>query len=55
MDVSRPNNWLGVEELFKRNGWNLTDLGSGMLSDSETEDTLKAMQAKGYLWNPTVR
>ena len=25
MDVSRPNNWPRVEELFKRNGWNLTD------------------------------
>jgi threonine synthase len=52
MDVSRPNNWPRVEELFKRNGWNLSDLGSGMLSDSETEDTLKAMQAKGYLCEP---
>ncbi len=52
MDVSRPNNWPRVEELFKRNGWGLTDLGSGMLSDSETEDTLKAMQAKGYLCEP---
>ena len=39
MDVSRPNNWPRVEELFKRNGWNLSDLGSGMLSDSETEET----------------
>ena len=38
MDVSRPNNWPRVEELFKRNGWNLSDLGSGMLSDSETEE-----------------
>ena len=49
MDVSRPNNWPRVEELFKRNGWSLSDLGSGMLSDSETEETLKAMYAKGYL------
>ena len=37
MDVSRPNNWPRVEELFKHNGWNLSDLGSGMLSDSETK------------------
>ena len=27
MDVSRPNNWPRVEELFKRNDWNLSDLG----------------------------
>ncbi len=52
MDVSRPNNWPRVEELFKRNGWNLSDLGSGMLSDGETEETLKAMYAKGYLCEP---
>ena len=52
MDVSRPNNWPRVEELFKRNGWNLSDLGSGVLSDSETEETLKAMYTKGYLCEP---
>ncbi|WP_456070285.1 threonine synthase, partial [Haemophilus paraphrohaemolyticus] len=42
MDVSRPNNWPRVEELFKRNGWNLADLGSDALNDSETEEALKA-------------
>ena len=26
-----------------------------MLSDGETEETLKAMYAKGYLWNHTAR
>ena len=55
MDVSRPNNWPRVEELFKRNGWNLSDLGSGMLSDGETEETLKAMYAKVIYVNHTVR
>ncbi|EFA28496.1 Threonine synthase [Haemophilus influenzae HK1212] len=48
----RSKNEENSEELFKRNGWDLTDLGSGMLSDSETEDTLKAMQSKGYLCEP---
>ena len=52
MDVSRPNNWPRVEELFKRNGWNLTDLGSGMLTDAQTEETLKAMNAEGYVCEP---
>ena len=52
MDVSRPNNWPRVEELFKRNGWNLADLGSGMLSDEQTEETLKAMFSKDYLCEP---
>ena len=52
MDVSRPNNWPRVEELFKRNGWNLADLGSAALSDAETEAALKAQYAEGYLCEP---
>ncbi|WP_150538525.1 threonine synthase [Actinobacillus vicugnae] len=52
MDVSRPNNWPRVEELFKRNGWNLTDLGSDALNDEETEAALKAQYAEGYLCEP---
>ena len=42
MDVSRPNNWPRVEELFKRNAWNFIDLASAGLNDSETEAALKA-------------
>ncbi|MDY0700085.1 threonine synthase [Pasteurella multocida] len=52
MDVSRPNNWPRVEELFKRNGWALSDLHSDAVNDNETEQTLKAMYAKGYLCEP---
>ena len=52
MDVSRPNNWPRVEELFKRNGWNLADLGSDALNDAETEEALKAQYAEGYLCEP---
>lgn len=52
MDVSRPNNWPRVEELFKRNGWNLADLGSDALNDAETEAALKAQYAEGYLCEP---
>lgn len=52
MDVSRPNNWPRVEELFKRNGWNLADLGSDALNDAETEDALKAQYVEGYLCEP---
>lgn len=52
MDVSRPNNWPRVEELFKRNGWSLADLGSDALNDSETEEALKAQYAEGYLCEP---
>ena len=52
MDVSRPNNWPRVEELFKRNGWSLADLGSDALNDTETEAALKAQYAEGYLCEP---
>ncbi|WP_018651525.1 threonine synthase [Actinobacillus capsulatus] len=52
MDVSRPNNWSRVEELFKRNGWTLSDLGSAALNDAETEAALKAQYAEGYLCEP---
>ncbi|HDR1069602.1 Threonine synthase [Pasteurella multocida] len=52
MDVSRPNNWPRVEELFKRNGWALSELHSDVVNDNETEQTLKDMYAKGYLCEP---
>lgn len=52
MDVSRPNNWPRVEELFKRNGWALNKLHSAAISDSQTEDTLRAMHQLGYLCEP---
>ena len=52
MDVSRPNNWPRVEELFKRNGWSLSDLGSDALNDAETEASLKVQYAEGYLCEP---
>ncbi|PJG84602.1 threonine synthase [Conservatibacter flavescens] len=52
MDVSRPNNWPRVEEIFKRNGWALTDLHSEAVTDPQTEDTLREMQDKGYVCEP---
>ena len=52
MDVSRPNNWPRVEELFKRNGWALNELHSAAISNAQTEDTLRAMNQLGYLCEP---
>lgn len=52
MDVSRPNNWPRVEELFKRNGWALSALGSDSLNDAQTEQALQAQYAEGYLCEP---
>ncbi|OBW93778.1 threonine synthase [Gallibacterium genomosp. 3] len=52
MDVSRPNNWPRVEELFRRQQWSLAELHSDSVTDAETEETLKAMNAKGYVCEP---
>ncbi|MDG6894486.1 threonine synthase [Volucribacter amazonae] len=52
MDVSRPNNWPRVEEIFKRNGWALTDLHSAALTDPQTEQALSELYGKGYLCEP---
>ncbi|RJG51338.1 threonine synthase [Motilimonas pumila] len=52
MDVSQPNNWPRIEELFKVKGKSLSELGSGMLTDAETEVALKQLDDKGYLCEP---
>lgn len=35
MDISSPNNWPRVEELFHRNKWSLKDLAYGSVSDKK--------------------
>jgi len=52
MDVSAPNNWPRIEELFKVKGWSLSELGYGKLSDAQTEEALVAMDKLGYLCEP---
>ena len=52
MDVSRPNNWPRVEELFKRNEWDWQALHAEAVTDPQTEETLCEMYAKGYLCEP---
>lgn len=52
MDVSAPNNWPRIEELFKVKGWSLSELGYGKLSDAQTKATLVEMDKLGYLCEP---
>jgi threonine synthase len=52
MDVSQPNNWPRVEELFRRKIWQLKELGHGAVSDETTQDTMKALAALGYVSEP---
>ncbi|RIY38531.1 threonine synthase [Psittacicella gerlachiana] len=53
MDVSRPNNWPRIEELFKVKGWQFKqDLFSAPVSDEQTATTIKELEALGYLSEP---
>jgi len=52
MDVSQPNNWPRVEELFRRNGWPLSELGHGSVSDDVTKETMKQLADLGYISEP---
>ena len=52
MDVSQPNNWPRVEELFRRKGWPLSELGYEAVSDETTQETMRELQSKGYISEP---
>ncbi|MGY0156987.1 threonine synthase [Edwardsiella tarda] len=52
MDVSRPNNWPRVEELFRRREWPLAALDYGALDDAQTEEAMRALVAQGYVSEP---
>ncbi|WP_312241366.1 threonine synthase [Pantoea sp.] len=52
MDVSQPNNWPRVEELFRRKTWRLTDLAYGAVSDETTRATMRELAEKGYISEP---
>ncbi|MEG3135318.1 threonine synthase [Rouxiella sp. T17] len=52
MDVSQPNNWPRVEELYRRKIWQLKDLGYAAVSDQTTEETMRELAEKGYISEP---
>jgi len=52
MDVSQPNNWPRVEELYRRKTWQLKDLGFGAVSDKTTEDAMRELADIGYISEP---
>lgn len=52
MDVSQPNNWPRVEELFRRKNWQLGMLGYGCVDDKTTAATMREMAALGYISEP---
>ncbi|WLS78335.1 threonine synthase [Erwinia pyri] len=52
MDVSQPNNWPRVEEIFRRKTWRLTDLGYGAVDDETTKATMRELADLGYISEP---
>lgn len=52
MDVSQPNNWPRVEELFRRKNWQLDTLSYGCVDDKTTAETMCEMAALGYISEP---
>ncbi|WP_343190430.1 threonine synthase [Buchnera aphidicola (Mollitrichosiphum nigrofasciatum)] len=52
MDISQPNNWPRVEELFKRKKWNLKKLGYGSINDKKTIQTLVELKNLKYVSEP---
>ncbi|MCC8459212.1 threonine synthase [Photorhabdus aegyptia] len=52
MDVSQPNNWPRIEELFRRQSWSLSELGYGVVCDDVTKETIKALAKLGYISEP---
>lgn len=52
MDVSQPNNWPRIEEIYKREGWVLKSLGHAAVSDEVSVKTVQELDKKGYLSEP---
>lgn len=52
MDISRPNNWPRVKELFLKKKWSLKSLKYGSVSERNTKNTLKKLYNLGYISEP---
>lgn len=52
MDVSQPNNWPRIEEIYKRENWVLKSLGHAAVSDEVSKQSVRELAQKGYLSEP---
>lgn len=52
MDVSQPNNWPRIEELCRIKGWGLDTLGKGMVTDTQSAESVQELNNLGYLCEP---
>ncbi|OCG25119.1 threonine synthase [Gilliamella sp. HK2] len=52
MDVSQPNNWPRIEEIYQREGWDLKSLAHAAISDEVAKQAVCELDQKGYLSEP---
>ncbi len=52
MDVSQPNNWPRVEEIYRRKIWRLTDLGYAAVDDETSKVAMHELKGLGYTSEP---
>lgn len=52
MDISCPNNWPRIEELFYRENKSIKELGYGYVDDICTENSIKELAELGYVSEP---
>ncbi|MFM2480247.1 threonine synthase [Celerinatantimonas sp. YJH-8] len=52
MDVSQPNNWPRIEELFRVKSRQLSELSEGVMTDDQTKAALHELYLQGYLGEP---
>ncbi|MFT8229765.1 MAG: threonine synthase [Enterobacterales bacterium] len=53
MDVSCPNNWPRIEEIFRHKKWNFNSLDYGFINDKKIIDTIYNVKYKnGYILEP---
>lgn len=52
MDVSSPNNWSRIEELFLKFNKSVTELGYGYVDDVSTKKTVQEILDLGYIADP---
>nr|WP_086940509.1 threonine synthase [Thaumasiovibrio occultus] len=52
MDVSQPNNWPRIEALCARKGWGLAQLGKGVVTDEQSQESVRELHNLGYLCEP---
>ncbi|MFM2484741.1 threonine synthase [Celerinatantimonas yamalensis] len=52
MDVSQPNNWPRIEELFRVQSRSLSELSYGVMDDRQTRQAVQDLYQQGYLSEP---